>query len=80
LAGLAGSGIVLASALSWSLIPFVSLMTVLLGLPIAIPGWFPLIPTTQRRVLRDRLFLGGMMGAYAIGAWWLVFGFGNGAL
>jgi hypothetical protein len=68
LAGLGGSGIFLATVFNWNWIPFVALIVILLVTPIAIPGWFPLIPTTARRVLRDRLLLGGMLGAFAIAA------------
>ena len=66
LAGLCGAGIVLSTVTNWSCIPFVALIAIPLVTPMAMPRWFPLIATNKRRVLRDRLLLGGIFGVLAI--------------
>jgi hypothetical protein len=73
-AGIGGAGVVLSTVTNWSWIPFVALIAIPLVTPLAIPSLFPLTATNERRVLRDRLFLGGILGVLAIGA--VMAGFG----
>jgi hypothetical protein len=68
LGGLAGTGLFLATVVTWSWVSFAALLAVMLAIPFAYARWFELVPISKNRVSRERLLLGGMLGVIVVGA------------